>query len=219
VDWLRRIRRLPLREANREEPEEASPAPVERSSPGVAALFRDLKEDGSHAVLDLGSASEPSFSLYSRYARVIRFAGILTGSRIDPGASFTAESLGPAPHRPYDLVLAWNVLDRLPPKARPLLVKRIAALSDPTARLYVVVDASEDPLPYPTRFTLLGVDKVREEVTGPAEAPQPQLLPAEVERLLDPFKIVQAFTLRRGLREYVAFRKGGIRREAHWWTG
>ena len=43
----------------------------------------------------------------------------------------------------------------------------------------------------------------------PAGAPRPArspLLPAEVERLLAPFHVVRAFTLKGGLREYLGVR-------------
>jgi hypothetical protein len=51
---------------------------------------------------------------------------------------------------------------------------------------------------------LAGLDRVSVQVVGPPEAAQPALLPAPVERLLRPFTIMHAFTLRSGLREYVA---------------
>jgi hypothetical protein len=47
---------------------------------------------------------------------------------------------------------------------------------------------------------------MRCEATGPARSTPPRLLPAQVERVLAPFKVVRAFTLKGGLREYVAVR-------------
>ncbi len=118
------------------------------------------------------------------------------------------QGIPPNPHQPYDLVLAWNLLDRLSPEGKRLLIERLDTLTADGARLYVAVDASGSTETRPLRFKLLGVDRVRQEVAGPPEAAQAQLLPAQVERLLAPFEVVRAFTLRVGLREYVAV-KGG----------
>jgi hypothetical protein len=206
VDWLRRIRGPPLREAAATAPEETVRASIERAAPGVAALFAGVREDGSHAVLDLGAAAETTLGLYSGFARRIRFADLLT----DPphGEAWAAElrALPRHPDQPYDLVLAWNLLDYLAPEERPPLVERLTQLTASGARLYVLVDASGEPNTHPLRFNLLGVDRVGQQVVGPPRPAQPQLLPAEVERLLAPFQVVHAFTLRLGLREYVAVR-------------
>lgn len=186
----------------------ALPPPVERAAPGVAAVFGDLREDGSHAVLDLGPAAESHLDLYGRYARRIRFADLLT----DPprGAAWAAalQALPPAPREPYDVVMAWNLLDRVWPEARPPLVERLAQLTRPGARVYVLLDASGESAVHPLRFTLLDVDRVRQEALGPAVPAHSPLLPAQVERLLAPFEVVRAFTLRGGYREYFAV-KGG----------
>ena len=201
MDWLRRIRRT-------SSPEETVPAPIERAAPGIAALFAGLIEDGSHAVLDFGAASEASLRLYSGFARRIRFADLLTEPPHGEAWAEALQALPPRPNQPYDLVLVWNLLDRLTPEERPPLVERLTQLTAPGARLYLVVDASSEPNTQPIRFTLLTMDRVCQEAVGPPHPPQPQLLPAEVERLLEPFRVAHGFTLRHGLREYVAIREG-----------
>ncbi|MCK5651330.1 MAG: hypothetical protein KAJ42_08135 [Gemmatimonadetes bacterium] len=199
MNWLRRTRPTPA-------PEETPQAPTERAAPGIAALFAELSEDGSHAVLDFGAAAETSLRLYSRFARRIRFADLLTDPPHGEAWAAALRALPPHPDQPYDLVLAWNLLDRLAPEERPPLVERLTQLTTPGARLYVVVDASGEPNTQPVRFTLLDVDRVCQQAVGPPHPPQPQLLPAEVERLLAPFRVMHGFTLKLGLREYVAVR-------------
>lgn len=212
MDWLGRRRRAPPPEAVPDPVEETSRSPVERAAPGVAATFAGLEPDGSHAILDLGTAVGENFRLLGGYARRIRFAGILPNPPHGKAWSEALRSLPPLSERPYDLVLGWNLLDRLIPEERPPLVRRLAELTAPGARLYVVVDVSGSPTIQPIRFTLLGLDRVQETVVGPPRPAQPPLLPAAVERLLEPFQVVQAFTLRRGLREYAAIKRGGPRR-------
>ena len=108
---------------------------------------------------------------------------------------------------PYDLVFAWDILDRITPEERRRLLARVTQVSAPNARMFVGVDASGSPMAQPLKYTLLDVDRLRCEPTGPARPARPPLLPAEVEKLLAPFHVVRAFTLKGGLREYVAVRK------------
>ena len=207
MGWLRRIRPDRPGEAGAEEPRaDASPPEVERSAPGIAALFADLREDGSHGVLDLGASVEANFELYSRFARRIHFADLLSAPlRGEPWAAALA-SLPQHPEQAYDLVLAWNLLDLVPPKAGSHLVKHLSRVTTPGARLYVLVDASGKPTTQQFRFTIRGMDRVAQRTLDNPLQAGPGLLPAEVERLLRPFEVTHAFTLRLGYREYVAVR-------------
>jgi hypothetical protein len=207
VSWLSRIGRGVPREAKSEAAQGEVGLPrVERSAPGIASLFSNLDEDGSHAVLDLGPASESSFRIYSRFARRIRFAGILEAP--SRGETWTA-ALRLLPDKvdtPFDLVLAWNLLDRVPPELRSPVVERLARITVRGARLYVLVDASGESICYPLRFTLPGLDMVSHQIIGEPYPAGSRLLPAEVKRLLEPFQVVQAFTLKDGFREYLGVR-------------
>lgn len=188
-------------------PEDPLPERTERSAPGVAALFDGLRDDGSHTVLDLGPASEGSFRVHSRFARRIRFADLLSG----PGAGASwADALRAIPgyaDHPYDVILGWNLLDRMPAEERPRVVEALARVAAPGARLYVVGDTTGKAHSPPLRFTLLDTKRVIEEEAGPPGPAWPDLLPAGVERLLKPFQVKQAIVLRGGRREYVAFKE------------
>lgn len=188
------------------ESDEPAPGPVERASPGVAALLGGVTADRSHAVLDLGPASGSSLRVYSRFARHVRFVDLLAGGQ-SRGLAPAPSVLPPHPERPYDLVFAWDVLDGLFPQERPRLVRRLAEVAAPDARLHVVVDPSERSTTRPRRFTLLDVDRMRCEPAGPPRPARSRLLPAALEELLAPFRVVRAFTLKAGLREYVAVRR------------
>ena len=204
MDWLRRTERTPLPSAGASD--ETAPGPVELATPGIAALLEGVLEDRSHAVLDLGAAADSSLRVYTRFARRIRFADLLADGTLRLAWAAVLHALPPQPERAYDLVFAWDILDRLFPEERPRLVERLAEVTAPDARLHVVVEASERARTQPLRFTLLDSDRMRCEPSGPARPARWQLLPAEVERLLVPFRVVRAFTLKGGLREYVAVR-------------
>jgi hypothetical protein len=207
VDWLRLPWRGPPQEADAGPPEEETPDLSERAAPGIAALFDGLEEDGSHAILDFGAGGEGSFRLYSGFARRIRFAGML---RTPPrGTKWTEamEALPPPPGGRYDLVLIWNLLDRITPEEHTTLVRRLVRLTSPGARLYAVVDTSGEPRVHPLQYSVLDLSRVSQQIDGPLVGANPPLLPAAIEKLLEPFQVEHAFTLRKGLREYVAVRR------------
>jgi hypothetical protein len=208
VDWLRRTERpqTPVAPV----PGEAVTEAVEGAAPGVAALLDGVSEDRTHAVLDLGPAAESSLRVYSRYARWVRFVDLLGGGwpQTQEAGTVLLSAVPPQPERPYDLVFAWDILDRLSAEERARLVERLAELTAPGARLHVVVRASDQAPGRPLRFSVLDVDRIRFEPTSAASLPRTGLLPAEVITLLAPFHVVRAFTLKTGLREYVAVRPG-----------
>ncbi|HUF76400.1 MAG TPA: hypothetical protein VMM35_08980, partial [Longimicrobiales bacterium] len=138
-------------------------------------------------------------------ARRIRFADLLAAAS-QGGWAGALSDMPAQPDRPYDLVFAWDILDRLAPEERPRLVARLAELTSRDARLYVTVDASGRSTTEPLRFSVVDVDRLRYESAGPSRPSRSPLLPAEVERLLAPFQVVRAFTLKGGLREYVGVR-------------
>lgn len=191
-----------------DEPEGSVPWSVERATPGVATLLEGVTRDESHAVLDLGAAADSSLQAHSRFARRIRFVDLLQDATARNRWSEALTSLPSQPEQPYDLIFAWDILDRLFPEERPKLVERLAEVSSPDARLHIVVDASESTSPsHPLRFMLVDTDRLRYEPTGPPRPHRHPLLPAEVERLLAPFRVQRAFTVKGGFREYVAVRK------------
>ncbi len=203
MDWLRGSGRATSTAAA---PGEGAAAPMEGAAPGVAALVDGISQDRSHSVLDLGPAVNANLSIYSRFARWVRFADVLgEGGMPRSGAQGALSEIPAQPEHPYDLVFGWDALDRLYAEDRARLVERLADLTAPGARLHLITRA-EDALAHPLRFTLVELNRIRYEPTAGPPLPRPRLLPAEVMKVLAPFRVIHAFTLRSGLREYVALR-------------
>lgn len=186
-----------------EPPDETGEATLERSSPALAALFRTLPDDASRSMLDLGPAGSRHLRLLGRYARQIRFAGLLPRPHGDPTWAESIRSLPANESDPYDVVLAWDLLDRVRPEERPALIERIDRITAPGARVYFLVRSSAATLIRPIHFTLLDVDRVGQREVGPPEPAQAELVPAQVERMLPPFRVTHAYYLRSGWREYL----------------
>ena len=201
MDLLNRFRRVVS--ASNETANEMLGEPIVRRAPGLATLLEGIALDGSHAVLDLGPAADSSLRVYGRFARWVRFAD-LPASASPPDWVSALDALTRPPERPYDLLFAWDIPSRLGPVGRASLVRRLADLSAPDARLHMVIEASERVGRRPVRFMIDDLGRMRYELIGPARPAPSHLLPAEVERVLAPFQVERAFTLSDGLREYVA---------------
>ena len=204
--WLHRIEReSPAAVATGDPP--AHPE-SERISPGGRALFEGLDPDRSRAVLDLGPAGGSSLAVYSRFARWVRFADVLTRALSGDAWPAAQPAIPSNPERPYDLLVLWDVLDRLSPEDRPLLVERIAEVSAGDARLLAVVGTAEPPPTGLRRYAFADVDRMSYAETGEPAPVHPPLLAAEVGRVLAPFEVTCAISTRMGIREYVAVRRG-----------
>jgi hypothetical protein len=166
-----------------------------------------LHGDGRHCVLDLGAADGRRLRLLGRFARSVRFAGLLPSRTGGEDWLAALESLPSHPRQAYDVVLAWDLLDRVPAPQHAVVVARIAEITADAARLYAVVDSSAAGARRSLSFTLADLEHVSEHEVGPEPA-GPPLLPAQVERALQPFRVARAFTLRSGQREYVALKPG-----------
>ncbi len=179
----------------------------ERWAPGLASLFEALSPDGRHSVLDFGPAEGRRLRLLGRFARRVRFAAMVPHP---PRGAELAEVLDslvePDPERLFDVVLVWDLFDRLDDGDRKDVVARIVDVTGGGARLYAVVESSGAVSTRPIRTELVDLDRVLEEPVGPPEAANPQLLPAQMERLLHPFEVISGVSLRSGRREYVARR-------------
>lgn len=207
MSWLEHIRQRSPEDASSSKSEPSGPTPVERSSPALAALFDRLHPDGRHSVLDLGVASNRQLRLLGRFARRIRFAGLLPEPPRGEALTGALETLSPPPDHPYDVVLAWDIFDRLDADERQEVMERIRGTTVRGARLYTMVESTGAVTSRPVRLTLVDLDRISQEPVGPVGPANPQLLPAHVERLLDPFEVINAFSLRIGLREYVAVKR------------
>ena len=181
--------------------------PAERTSPGLAALFASLRAGGGHVVLDLGPGQPAHLRVLEGFASQIRFAGMFIAPGGGDERTHMIRGLQANPEAPYDVVLAWDVFDRLEAPERVDLIVRLAEITAPRARLFFLVSGSGAPLRTPLAFTLAGPGRVIETATGPPRPPGPELLPAAVERLLGPFAVQNAFYVRSGWREYVAVKR------------
>lgn len=203
MSWLERIRPGDEESESEEHDDTVQEA---RASPGLATLFESLTADGRHSILDLGSAEGRRLRLLGRFARRIRFAELVPEPPRGAALDTALEGLRPHSRGRYDVVLAWDLFDRLDEGERGRVMERILEITDPGATLFAIVDYTESVTRRPIRYRLVELGQVALEPAGPPEPADPPLLPRQVERLLAPFEVVTAVSLRAGFREYVARR-------------
>jgi hypothetical protein len=189
---------------------EGLPQPAERAVSGLAETLAALPDDGSTRLLDLGPLVVANFDVYTRHARWIRFAHVWRDALPTPGPG-TDPRVDPAravPYddrcAPYDVVLAWDVLDCLEPDDAVSMVHRIASVCRPRARLHALFTGTGARPTRPSRYAITAPGRVRPLDDEPRTLPTTGLSPAELERRLAPFAVEHSCVLRHGGREVVA---------------
>jgi hypothetical protein len=203
LSWLERIR---AGGDETHEEEDRKTASDERTSPGLASIFESLSADGRHAILDLGSAESRRLQLLGRFARRIRFAELVPEPPRGSDLDAALDRLGPDGRWRYDVVLSWDLLDSLDEQERSRTMRRIEEVTGPGALIFAVVDSGQSVSRRPIRHRLVELDRVAVEPAGPPQPAGAPILPRQVERLLAPFEVEVAVSLRAGFREYVARR-------------
>lgn len=178
--------------------------------PGLADLLASLPDDGSARMLDLGPLIVANFDRYIVHARRIRFAHVWCDALPTPGPGVDAR-VDPARAvplgdrtAPYDVVLAWDVLDCLDPEDAVSMVHRVASVCRPRARLHALFTGTGSRPARPTRYAITGPGRVRPLDLESRALPASGLAPAELERQLAPFTVEHSCILRHGAREVVA---------------
>lgn len=178
-----------------------------RAAPGLSALFDGLERTRRLDILDLGPATDGNLRWYGPFARRVRFADLLAAREAGEAPSRTLEALEERDEGPYHLVVAWDVLDRATPRDRPVLIQGLGRLARSGARLFALFDMSERPFVPSVRYSVVDGTRVAETAVGPERPVLTRLLPAQVDGLLEPFRVARVFVLRSGVREVVAVRR------------
>lgn len=180
----------------------------ERRSPGLAAALSALPSDRRARVLDLGAVNGANVEFLANCGARLWVADLV---RIVDGAEVRNEALWAAlPAQvegdPFDLVLAWDVLNYLERDQVERLISRIADLCRPGAVLLAVVITAAEMSASPLRFTIRSAESILYRASEPSRRPAPEWPSAAVERCLQGFEVKHSFVLRSGVQEYLATR-------------
>ena len=214
--WLPwRRSRIELMDGPEENEKDLSePSILSCRSPGLQTVVAALPSDGSCRVLDLGPAIGDNLTFVSSIAEALQIVdlfgvgsaeGDVDYANVDTGLA-TLRSLDRTKHRTFHLVFTWDMFDYLPEARAREVLEALGNLCRPGALLHAIVHATDTMPAIPTRYRILGDDRLACEPVTSDWRGAPNLPPATVERLLKGFHIEHSFVLRHGVREYVASR-------------
>lgn len=158
------------------EPEVAVPAPgvpilkpQQHRSPGITAIYNELKASREHRVLDLGPSSARNFNFFTQLSCKIRFENLgecLLDNEQHSGNGQTLQSaledyLNPFQQdEKFDVVLTWDLINYLDEGAIAWLVAKLVPLCRPNALLHMVkYTGSNIPL-MPRSFQILDAHQI-----------------------------------------------------------
>lgn len=180
------------------------------ASAALAAAFDGLEAHRRWHVLDLGAALQANIEFLTGLRAVVHVADLArdlpAAGGPDPAAAVgprLLEALRVEPPTRFDLVLAWDLVNYLPP---PALAALAATLSERTRRdsllLALVWNRPEMP-GLPMRFRILDRGRLSYEGATRSLLPAPRYREHDLERLLEGFRVERTFLLRSGLQEYL----------------
>jgi hypothetical protein len=180
-------------------------------SPAMAELFSSLVPGQPLGILDLGPSISLNFEFYSKVASRVRFAGLFHRSgREEPLSPPKTGLTGwwskelPIDDHSFDLIFAWDVFNYLDAETAPFLARHLAALSEPGARLHIMINANETIPARPCRYEIAEPGRLVYRPTTSRVTTAPDPPPAQVESWLDPFRVTRSVILRHGVREFIA---------------
>jgi hypothetical protein len=183
-------------------------------APGLRTALSRLRTDRINSILDLGPAVACNLSFMARFPCHLRIVDLLgcvaepapAEATDDRGRRVFSDRLLPLGERPYDLVLAWDVLDHLDRGTAARLASRLRSLTRPGARLYALAATSHQVGSDCTVFAIRDLETLEYRRSAHRADRSPPFSPAELAQLLSGFAIERSVILRHGFQEYVAVR-------------
>ena len=196
------------------QPEPPIPVVDIYSSPGLEEALVGVPDDGSCRVLDLGPSVADNVEFVSSFASYLQIVDAidrgppvsdLGGGGLDRLS--TLQTLIDRHRRSFNLVLMWDVLNYLSIDQSGRMVRSVADLCLPGARLHAIVFATDTMRAIPNRYRIINNARLAYEPSTTELRGAPDLPPAAVQKLLVGFRVEHSFVLQHGVREYVATRK------------
>jgi len=180
-------------------------------SPALAEIISAIDPEHPIRVLDLGSALQTNLEYYATIGTGVRIVPLLRNNGLEGLRSLEAEAFSamldrllPPNDIGFGLILMWDLLDYLVDDQPALLSRHLATVSEPGAKIHVMVITTETMPAEPSRYELLGAGRLAYRPTTPRRTTAPDIPPAKVERWIKPFRVERSFLLRHGVREFIA---------------
>ncbi len=188
----------------------------EHQTLGLGPVLHELQRQQRPRVLDLGPALGTSVEFLAGYSVQLFIADLYRSVRSSTGQlppdparlQRALEDQLPVPDEgPFDLILAWDLLNYFAPDQIATLGQHLGTLCRPGGQLFALVSTRGPISDRPMNFEIIARDLLRYGAAAATERPSPGYHETALERLLDAFAVQTSFLLRHGIQEYIFTRR------------
>lgn len=151
------------------------PVDIIHRSPGITAIYNELKNSTRNSVLDLGSASSASFQFFSRLSCHIHFESMDDFFEECGDAWISDDALRAGldeylsvfpPSKKFDVILAWDIFNYLDGETLQWLIERLNSHCRPNTLLHTIKYVGRNLPAVPRHFQILDQYQTRMHCTG-----------------------------------------------------
>ena len=207
----------PIRSAARE----AQPAPSDTSgethaSLALGALFQELVYDRPYRILDLGAARGPNVEILSGFCSRIQIedlyaslgeVGLIGDACADATPSWPDRIVAYSEGRPFDIILAWDLMDYLGRPGIDALMERLRRCSATGAYLFALTWTRKEIPAEPIHFRLVDRQTLVYESPTSKTRRGPIFTPRDFAAMAGGFRVHHSFLLKHGVQEYLFVRE------------
>lgn len=152
-----------------------TPADVIHRSPGVTAIYNELKSSARNNILDLGSSSALSFNFFTQLSCHIHFENVDGFLEDCPEAWSSSESLRAglddylsnfSEEKKFDIILVWDIFNYLDQNTMSWLVNRLNRYSHPNTLLHMVKYIGRNLPARPRHYQIIDQYQVKISCSG-----------------------------------------------------
>lgn len=142
---------------------------VEHRSPGLTAVYNEMKGSKDHRVLDLGPSSAPNFNFFTQLSCKIRFEN-LSEWLMDRQEELAddallrqelADYLGDFGDNRFDLILTWDIFNYLSLANVEWLISKLKSLCQPGAVIHMIKYVGQKIPACPQSFRIIDQYKLQ----------------------------------------------------------
>ncbi|MDY7093563.1 MAG: class I SAM-dependent methyltransferase [Acidobacteriota bacterium] len=185
---------------------------VVRHSLALPFIFEQLRQRPGQGVLDLGPAAGSNLETLAALGCRLHVTDLYRGlaeanaAHGDNDGSFGQvcdELLPPAGGEPYEVILAWDVLDYLGRPELTALMQRLIPLCHSGTQLFCMVSIRRQIPARPLAYRILAPDRLAAIGNQEATRPGPRYHQPDLLRAMPGFEVRKSFLLRHGMQEYL----------------
>jgi hypothetical protein len=189
-----------------------SPGSAQHHTLALKYVLRRMLERRRARVLDLGAAIGPNISFVGQYAPKLYIADLYHTLRSRAGGlpkdtkildRLLTKELPPSELAPFDLILAWDLLNYLSGEQVASLGRHLARLSRQDSLIFALITNSKEMPSKPIGFRILDTDTLSYIVDTEIGRKSPLFKEPDLNRWLPDFEVETSFLLRNGFQEYV----------------